>query len=456
MPLPVPPPGSTALSVVQLSPSFLASLPARVLNDGNSSPTANIAQCGLLPNGSTVKGYINIFSGAMPVTPTLVTLPAGSLIEFSTTNNDFLIQSSVNPAVISTSYVSAQASGLATWFLWSTRDNSGTIYQQAIGTVGLQGSGADLELLNLKTVLANTQITAGEFYRVLNLRMEFYGLYAHPLVANFTSDITTGTVPLSVNFTDTSTGDPRTWAWDFENNGSTDSTLQNPTFVYTTPGTYSVKLTVTGLPPSNTIVKTNYITANPPIFDRYFRTFFANAFTTSADYGAVSFDGLTYISIGMTPPAPVAIGTFQDTPSGTFDVWSPNTGFTLVGGGNYYAQPSITFANTDNTPLAPGHTTIQTYGNPGSPNLVQMTPWIPGKAGDTIYLRANQFGSSGSTVGGKGLTFEFIISIGPDQNTGELYRFTSNLTYTEPAPNFLAEALPLSSYPLYGVTYRGP
>ena len=60
---------------------------------------------------------------------------------------------------------------------------------------------------------------------------------------------TSGGVPLTVSFTgNTSTdpeGDPLTYAWDFQNNGSTDSTAANPTFTYTTAGSFSAKLTVT-------------------------------------------------------------------------------------------------------------------------------------------------------------------------------------------------------------------
>ena len=42
-----------------------------------------------------------------------------------------------------------------------------------------------------------------------------------------------------------STNTPTAWEWDFQNDGTVDSTEQNPTFTYTTVGTYSVKLTVT-------------------------------------------------------------------------------------------------------------------------------------------------------------------------------------------------------------------
>ena len=66
-----------------------------------------------------------------------------------------------------------------------------------------------------------------------------------PPVAGFTATPTSGTAPLAVSFTDTSTNAPTSWAWDFDGNGSTDSTLQNPQHTYSAPGTYSVTLTAT-------------------------------------------------------------------------------------------------------------------------------------------------------------------------------------------------------------------
>ena len=56
--------------------------------------------------------------------------------------------------------------------------------------------------------------------------------------ASFTAAPTSGTAPLTVQFTDTSTGGPTSWAWDF-GDGST-STAQNPGHVYASAGSYSV------------------------------------------------------------------------------------------------------------------------------------------------------------------------------------------------------------------------
>jgi uncharacterized delta-60 repeat protein len=81
-----------------------------------------------------------------------------------------------------------------------------------------------------------------------------------PPVANFTASPTSGMAPLTVQFTDTSTGIITSWAWDFDNDGTVDSTEQNPSYTYTDPGAYTVKLSVAGPGGSGENVKSNHIT----------------------------------------------------------------------------------------------------------------------------------------------------------------------------------------------------
>ncbi|GLW09376.1 hypothetical protein Misp01_45050 [Microtetraspora sp. NBRC 13810] len=58
-----------------------------------------------------------------------------------------------------------------------------------------------------------------------------------------------GAAPLTVQFSSAGTtdpdGDPVTYAWDFQTNGSVDSTAANPSFTYTANGSYTATLTVT-------------------------------------------------------------------------------------------------------------------------------------------------------------------------------------------------------------------
>ncbi|AKB32995.1 cell surface protein [Methanosarcina siciliae HI350] len=81
--------------------------------------------------------------------------------------------------------------------------------------------------------------------------------------ANFSADPTTGTAPLSVQFTDESTNTPTSWTWDF-GEGDT-SNEQNPTHTYETIGTYTVKLIATNYGGSNFTIKTDYITVTSDV-----------------------------------------------------------------------------------------------------------------------------------------------------------------------------------------------
>lgn len=76
-------------------------------------------------------------------------------------------------------------------------------------------------------------------------------------VSGFSASHVTGSIPLEVAFSDTSSGDITGWLWDF-GDGST-STAQNPTHTYTRAGTYAVSLTVNGTGGSDVETKTDYI-----------------------------------------------------------------------------------------------------------------------------------------------------------------------------------------------------
>ena len=62
-------------------------------------------------------------------------------------------------------------------------------------------------------------------------------------VANFNANPTSGYAPLSIQFTDLSQNAEST-SWDFNSDGVADSNDVSPAYTYTTPGTYTVNLTV--------------------------------------------------------------------------------------------------------------------------------------------------------------------------------------------------------------------
>jgi len=83
-----------------------------------------------------------------------------------------------------------------------------------------------------------------------------------PPVARFSATPQRGVAPLTVKFTNSSTGDISKWAWDFGDNRT--SSKRNPNHVYANPGNYTVSLTVTGLGGKSTKVRANYISAELP------------------------------------------------------------------------------------------------------------------------------------------------------------------------------------------------
>jgi PKD repeat protein len=78
------------------------------------------------------------------------------------------------------------------------------------------------------------------------------------LTASFKATPTVGTPPLAVHFTDTSTGSPTSWTWDFGD--GTTATGRNPSHIYRVVGKYSVSLVIAGAKGKNTVTRGGYIT----------------------------------------------------------------------------------------------------------------------------------------------------------------------------------------------------
>ncbi|KAA9325697.1 GEVED domain-containing protein [Adhaeribacter soli] len=86
-----------------------------------------------------------------------------------------------------------------------------------------------------------------------------------PPLADFT--VSTQTICSGpVTFTDNSINGPTTWLWNFGDPASgaaNTSTLQNPIHIYSSPGQYTVTLTVTNANGSRTLVQPNFINYDP-------------------------------------------------------------------------------------------------------------------------------------------------------------------------------------------------
>jgi len=113
-----------------------------------------------------------------------------------------------------------------------------------------------------------------------------------PAAVDFTSDVTSGADPLTVNFTDTSVVPGTAYAWTF-GAGEGTGTGATVTHVYNTPGVYTVELTVTYTTGDVSVTKTNYVSVTPglclvPHLDTVRRNSADGVWSSSGFTGAVT------------------------------------------------------------------------------------------------------------------------------------------------------------------------
>jgi PKD repeat protein len=151
-----------------------------------------------------------------------------------------------------------------------TSSVSSISFPSGLGTTFIRDD-ASAKMNNVTSTKQNVNSTSGIVALAFNDTTDFYwhnreslggGGQQDPL-ASFTASPSSGPATLNVQFTNTSTGTGTlTYAWDFENDGTVDDTSTNPSHAYTSPGTYTAKLTVTGTNGSNST--TQQIQVDPP------------------------------------------------------------------------------------------------------------------------------------------------------------------------------------------------
>lgn len=121
---------------------------------------------------------------------------------------------------------------------------------------GTNFSGGSLSAMDVQTGAAASRAYASTAYPVGSgttvghgIVVEFDWTPANGLFAEFQASVHGGPSPLAVQFTDRSwssaAGGITTWAWDFDQDGLTDSTLANPLHTFATCGRHTVSLRVT-------------------------------------------------------------------------------------------------------------------------------------------------------------------------------------------------------------------
>lgn len=206
-----------------------------------------------------------------------------------------------------------------------------------------------------------------------------------PPTAAFTANPSSGCAPLTINFTNNSTG-AVSYSWDFPGGTPSTSTATNPTVVFNTAGTYTVTLTATNANGSSTSTGTITVNTVPSASFTQVTSNDTTVMFTNTSVGATSYlwtfgDGDSsvvenpvhhYAALDTTITYQVilfatnACGTISDTQSVTI-VTDPNANFT--------ATPT-----TGCGPL-----TVQ-YNNTSSPNAVSFQWNFPGGDPDTSSL----------------------------------------------------------------------
>ena len=250
------------------------------------------------------------------------------------------------------------------------------------------GDGNTLNYSSPPSEIANNYLNAGTYTVQLSVRDENTSQYytevktdyisvtsATPPVAGFTGLPTSGNYPLTVNFTDSSTGSITSWSWTFGDSGT--STAQNPSHIYQTTGTYNVSLTVSGPAGTDDEVKTNYITVTVPP-------------PPTAAFSASPTSGNTPLTVNFT-----------DQSTGSITGWS----WVFGDSGTSTAQNPSHIYNTTGT-----YTVSLTVTGPGGSNIMTKTSYITASLAPPVA----QF-TGLPTSGDAPLTVEFT-----DQSTGSI------------------------------------
>jgi len=239
-----------------------------------------------------------------------------------------------------------------------------------------------------------------------------------PLKADFTYVPASPIANQPVTFTDASTGSPTSWAWDFDNDGTVDSTARiPPTVIFSNAGTYTVTLKVSKGDESSTIPK-DIIVAAPPV-------------PLTADFTATQ--------AGCTSPWTV---TFTDKSTGSPTSWKWEYKKASESDSLYkaFTYPSL-------TPLTSGTTyNIRLTVTKGTESSIAIKSITPGK------LTASFTPTSAS--GKYPLTVKFTdTSIGIPTSWKWEYKLATSSTYISP-PFSYDQNPPSFTFPVTPGTYN--
>ena len=301
-------------------------------------------------------------------------------------------RSGVTPLSVQFTDQSAAGTYPITSWSWSFGDGGTSTSQSPSHTYAAAGT-YDVTLTVTTTAGTDSDTKAG------------YVVASNPVLptAGFSGTPRSGSVPLSVQFTDQSAAGTypiTSWSWSFGDGGS--STVQNPTHVYNSAGSYVVSLTVTTTAGSDGEVKNDYVVATkPPI------AAFEGSPRTGDSPLLVQFTDLS-----AEGSAPITTWSWSFGDGGTST--SQNPAHTYAAVGTYTVALTVTTTDGSDTETKAGYVTV---GEPPAPPAADF---------------------SGSPTDGPaplGVQFTDLSSPGTAPITSWLWSFGDAGTSTEQSPS---------------------
>ena len=180
--------------------------------------------------------------------------------------------------------------------------------------------------------------------------------------ANFTASATTGFAPVTIQFTDTSaagTSPITAWSWDFDNDGTPDSTNQNPAYTFTLAGLYTVSLTVTTDVGSDTRAALGYVDIDPGVGP-------TASFNVSHTTGVAPLE-VEFEDTSSRGTHSILEWQWDCDTDGTVDALTQNTVFNFTAPGTYRATLTvITAAGSDLVTGPPGNIVVSAPVGPSA------------------------------------------------------------------------------------------
>jgi PGF-pre-PGF domain-containing protein len=218
-----------------------------LLDFGDGSPMSNTANIthtyttpGVYTANLTVKN--DVFSDSM--------LQKITVFQPSIPGANFTSNCTIGPQPLNIAFIDT-STGFPTSWSWDFGDEDTSTSQNPVHEYSNAGN------YSVKLTVANDK--GSNYIQKVNCITVLSHLTKLPQSpsSNFSSNIITGNIPLTVQFKDTSTGSPTSWDWDF-GDGYT-SNEQNPAHTFFSAGTYNINLIVSNA--NGTDSKTAIITA---------------------------------------------------------------------------------------------------------------------------------------------------------------------------------------------------